>query len=98
MQGKGKPGSVSDRIQKQEKRWEWAARLELFPLPLGPMVAGLYAAGALDMRLLDMFPSDVSAGFNDLGTYSGEARLQATTYHITQKLQTLNTGKGNTER
>lgn len=91
-------GGASDRIQKQEKRWEWAARLELFLLPLGPMVAGLYAAGALDMGLLDMLPSDVSAGLNDLGTYSGEACLQATTYHTTQTLQTFNAGKGNTER
>lgn len=32
-------------------------RLELFLLPLGPMVAGLYAAGALDTGLLDMLTS-----------------------------------------
>lgn len=40
--------SVSNRIQK-EKRWEYAAKPELFLMPFCPRVAGLYAADALDV-------------------------------------------------
>lgn len=41
--------SVSNRIQKQHKHWEYAVKLELFLMPLCPRVAGLYATDALDM-------------------------------------------------
>lgn len=41
--------SVSNRIQKEKKRWEYAAKLELFLMPFCPRVAGLYATDALDV-------------------------------------------------
>lgn len=41
--------SVTNRIQKQKKHWEYSVKLELFLMPLCPRVAGLYAADALDM-------------------------------------------------